>query len=336
MQNIIVPVNSHEKELPVELVDRRENRYADDVQKGTLVDFSRYRGVVIRDESGELVLCSGIIKDRASDDMSKEAALMGKAVSILQDPKKLLLNIHGLEVAQDRTEPSAEKFTGIKALQDALIASQQEPEKQVYHKVILTHRKDLTARVLREPIDPNKPILEIVNHPRQEISGTLKDFSNSEFILATPEFGDVRVETHKNVFVGRDDALRDAKGKPVDVLIDATGKHLSLAVHRGENSVVILQDHFETPLRPVGLLPMVQMSRQDAQPITGKLTHVHDSNLVELQDAKGRSALVHAADPDKAHQAEIQKMVGRQVRVLPGEKLQVVALEKEKFMGIGI
>lgn len=203
---------------------------------------------------------------------------------------------------------------------------EQEPEKQVYHKVILTPRRDLTARVLREPIDPSKPILEIVNHPRQEISGVLKDFSNSEFILNTPEYGDVRVETHKKMFAGREEELREAKGKTVDVSIDDTGKDLSLAVHQGAG-VSILQDHFETPLRPVGLLPMVQMSRPDAQPITGRLTYVHDSNLIELKDPKGRSALVRADNPGKENLRAIQDRLGKQVRVLPGEKLLVASLE---------
>lgn len=207
------------------------------------------------------------------------------------------------------------------------VSPPEAAQKQIYHKVILTHRTDLKDRVLREPIDPDKPVLEVHNHPRQEISGTLKDFSQSEFILDHPEFGSVRVETHKRAFDGREEELRAALGKPVDLSIDATGKNLSLAVHQGAGpagceGVSIMQDHFQTPLRPVGLMPMRQMSAKDAEPLAGKLTHIHDTNLLELKTSKG-PLLVFAADPDRAHQAEIKKMVGHQVTINPGEKLQV-------------
>jgi len=201
------------------------------------------------------------------------------------------------------------------------VSPPEAAQKQIYHKVILTHRTDLKDRVLREPIDPDKPVLEVHNHPRQEISGTLKDFSQSEFILDHPEFGSVRVETHKRVFDGREEELRAALGKPVDLSIDDTGKNLSLAVHQGQG-VSIMQDHFQTPLRPAGLMPMRQMSAKDAEPVTGKLTHVHDTNMLELRTAKG-PVLVFAADPDRTHQAEIKKMVGHKVTISPGEKLQV-------------
>ena len=251
---------------------------------------------------------------------AKDAALPGATPRMTVSPETVAL---AEQIARAVREPEKES----------------EMEKQVYHRVILTHRKDLTARVLREPIDPDKPILEHVNHPRQEISGVLKDFSQSEFILQTEEFGDVRVETHKRMLAGREEELRAAVGKPVDISIDNTGKNLSMAVHQGQglagcDGVSILQDHFQTPLRPIGLLPMVQMNRADAQPITGKMTHVHDTNMIELKDAKGRSALVFAADPDKTHQAEIQKMIGHNVTVAPGRTLQVEDLSVKKAVGV--
>ncbi|MHB1641978.1 MAG: ArdC family protein [Acidithiobacillus sp.] len=241
--------------------------------------------------------------------------------------------IEKLDMQSKGFEKDAARIPGIKTAleyrvdsvmrQNHLTFVNKEPdmEKQIYHKVILTHRMDLKDRVLREPIDPDKPILEVHNHPRQEISGVLKDFSQSEFTVNTPEFGDVRVETHKRVFDGREEELRAAIGKPVDIAIDDTGKNLSLAVQQGDG-VSIMQDCFQTPLRPVGLMPMRQMSAKDVQDVTGKLTHVHDTNLIELKTAKG-PILVFAADPDRAHQAEIKKMVGHRVTVNPGEKLQV-------------
>jgi len=255
--------------------------------------------------------------------------------------------IEKLDMQSKGFEKDAERIPGIKAALEYRVSSvmrqndlifenmekESEMEKQVYHRVILTHRKDLTARVLREPIDPDKPILEHVNHPRQEVSGVLKDFSQSEFILQTEELGDVRVETHKRMFDGREEELRDAVGKPVDISIDDTGKNLSLSVHQGAG-VSLMQDQFQTPVRPIGLMPMVQMNRADAQPITGKLTHVHDTNLIELKDTKGRSALVFASDPDKAHQAEIQKMIGHNVSVTPGRTLQVEDLSVKRAVGL--
>ena len=199
------------------------------------------------------------------------------------------------------------------------VEKNQVMEKQVYHKVILTHRTDLKDRVLHEPIDPDKPILEMQYHPRQAISGVLKDFSQSEFVLKTEEFGDVRVETHKRMFADRTEELRAIVGKPVDISIDATGKNLSVHFDHGAN---ILQDHFQTPLRPIGLMPTRHMSAMAAEPVSGTLTHVHDTNMLELKTVKGPT-IVYAADPDRAHRAEIEKMVGRQVVVNPGKTLQV-------------
>ena len=62
------------------------------------------------------------------------------------------------------------------------------------------------------------------------------------------------------------------------------------------------------------MMPAVDMGRADAKPVTGKLTHVHDSNVLELRSA-GKPMLVYGPDPDKAHQAEIRNLVGKQVRV---------------------
>ncbi len=210
---------------------------------------------------------------------------------------------------------------------------EQDMEKQIYHKVYLTHRTDLKDRVLREPIDPDKPILEVHNHPRQEISGVLKDFSKSEFILEMPEFGQVRVETGKSMFNGREDELRAAVGKPVDIALGGKGTDLSLAVHQGlaggSQGVSVMLDRFETPAIPFGLMPSRNMGALDAQPITGKMTHIHDRNIIELQSA-GKPSLVYGPEPDKAHQTEIAGMIGKQVTVSTDEKghLKVSALEK--------
>ncbi|MBU2766955.1 hypothetical protein HAP94_12290, partial [Acidithiobacillus ferrivorans] len=194
-----------------------------------------------------------------------------------------------------------------------------EPSRdQPLHKITLTHRTDLKDRVSPVSI-PGKPDLEMRNHPRQEISGVLKDFSKSEFILDTQEFGTVRVETNKNMFVDRDEELRAAVGKPVDIALDKTGKELSLAVHQGlaggSQGVSVLFDKFDTPACPFGLIPLVSMERKDAQQITGKLTHVHDTNLVEIAGKDRQRRLVTGRDmPDvKA----VEKLIGKEVRIVP-------------------
>ncbi len=212
---------------------------------------------------------------------------------------------------------------------------------QALHKITITHRTDLKVHVYPVSI-PDKPDMEMRNHPRQEISGVLKDFSKSEFLLETPEFGAVRVETGKNMFMGREEELRAAVGKPVDIALDKTGKELSLAVHHGlaggSQGVSVLFDQFVTPGRPFGLMSAVDMGKTTAKPVTGKLTHVHDSSLIELRSA-GKSVLVHGPEPDKAHQAEIRKMIGKQVRVsadLNTGQLSVKTIQPTRKQDIGL
>ena len=74
-------------------------------------------------------------------------------------------------------------------------------------------------------------------------------FSKSEFILETPEFGAVRVETSKNMFMDREEELRTAVGKPVDIALDKTGKELSLAVHQGQGVSVLFDKLTRPPVR---------------------------------------------------------------------------------------
>ncbi|WP_176712561.1 ArdC family protein [Acidithiobacillus ferrivorans] len=219
---------------------------------------------------------------------------------------------------------------------------------QPLHKITLTHRTDLKDRVLPVSI-PGEPDRELRNHPRQEISGVLKDFSKSEFILETEEFGQVRVETGKNMFMEREEELRAAVGKPVDIAIGGKGTDLSLAVHQGQGVSVML-DRFDTPARPFGLMPAVDMGKTTAQPVTGKLTHVHDSNVLELRSAgkplqganplQGATpVLVYGPEPDKAHQAEIRKLIGKQVRVSADKntgRLAVKAIQPKRQQDIGL
>lgn len=212
---------------------------------------------------------------------------------------------------------------------------------QPLHKITLTHRTDLKDRICPVSI-PGKPDLELRNHPRQEISGVLKDFSKSEFILETPEFGAVRVETGKNMFMSREEELRAAIGKPVDVALDKTGKELSLAVHQGlaggSQGVNVLFDKFDTPALPFGLMPAVDMGKTTDNPVTGKLTYVHDRNVIELRSA-GKPVLVYGKEPDKAHQAEIRDLIGKQVRVSADKdtgQLTVKAVQPMRQKDLGL
>ncbi|BDB14013.1 ArdC family protein [Acidithiobacillus ferrooxidans] len=215
---------------------------------------------------------------------------------------------------------------------EAAIARASQP----LHKITLTHRTDLKDRVCPVSI-PGKPDLEMRNHPRQEISGVLKDFSKSEFILDTREFGAVRVETGKNMFMDREEELRTAVGKLVDIALNKTSTELSLAVHQGQG-VSVLFDKFDTPARPFGLMPTVDMGKTTEKPITGKLTYVHDRNVIELRST-GKPLLVYGPEPDKAHQAEIRNLIGKQVRVSADRdtgQLAVKAIQPTRQQDIGL
>ncbi|MDA8152019.1 MAG: zincin-like metallopeptidase domain-containing protein, partial [Acidithiobacillus sp.] len=154
--------------------------------------------------------------------------------------------------------------------------------KQVHHRVILSHRKDLPDYVRQEPVDPDKPILEIQNHNRQIISGVLKDFEKDSLLLDTKEYGVIHVDIGKRFmedgFGGS--YLHKAMDKHIDVSISNDGRILK--IHNPELGPQPATDIFDTPAKPFGLMPFRQMDRADAMQITGKLTHVHDTNLIEI------------------------------------------------------
>ncbi len=211
-----------------------------------------------------------------------------------------------------------------------------ERNKQVHHRVILSHRKDLPDYVRQEPVDPGKPILEIQNHNRQSISGVLKDFEKDGLLLDTKEYGVVHVNIGKRFMEDGfgDSYLHKAVDKHIDVSISNDGRILK--IHNPELGPQPATDIFNTPAKPFGLMPLQQMDRADAIQITGKLTHVHDTNLIEIQPA-GKPVLVSGRDPDKAHQAEIRGMLGHTVTVKPtktGElKVEDRTLQKVQSLG---
>jgi len=195
--------------------------------------------------------------------------------------------------------------------------------------VVLTHRKDLKVYVDQEYYDSDNTLRKTAYHPRQKISGVLTDFSKSAFYIENAEFGNFSVETFTNT-IDEDfgDKLRTSLGKPVDIAFDDTGKILSVTVHDGKD-VSVFREEFERPLKPFGLMPIEQTDRKSAVEISGKLTHVHDTNMIELKTETG-PVLVFAQDPDKAHQREIQGMIGHEVVVKPGKTLTVIDLTPEK------
>lgn len=211
-----------------------------------------------------------------------------------------------------------------------------ERKKQVHHRVILSHRKDLPDYVRQEPVDPDKPILEIQNHNRQSISGVLKDFEKDSLLLDTKEYGVVHVDIGKRFMEDGfgDSYLHKAVDKHVDVSISNDGRILK--IHNPELGPQPATDIFNTPAKPFGLMPLQQMDRADAIQITGKLTHVHDTNLIEIQPA-GKPVLVSGRDPDKAHQAEIRGMLGHTVTVKPTKtgELKVEDRTPQKVPSLG-
>lgn len=237
----------------------------------------------------------------------------------------------------------AEKMADYVIAQQKLLEVGQEkaieaPEriKQVHHRVILSHRKDLPDYVRQEPVDPDKPILEIQNHNRQIISGVLKDFEKDSLLLDTKEYGVVHVDIGKRFmedgFGGS--YLHKAMDKHIDVSISNDGRILK--IHNPELGPQPATDIFDTPAQPFGLMPFKQMDRADAMQITGKLTHVHDTNLIEIQPA-GKPMLISGRDPDKIHQAEIRAMVGHTVTVKPTKtgELKVEDRTPQKVKSLG-
>ena len=237
----------------------------------------------------------------------------------------------------------AEKMADYVIAQQKLLEVGQEkaieaPEriKQVHHRVILSHRKDLPDYVRQEPVDPDKPILEIQNHNRQSISGVLKNFEKDNLLLDTKEYGVVHVDIGKRFmedgFSGS--YLHKAMDKHIDVSISNDGRILK--IHNPELGTQPATDIFDTPAKPFGLMPFKQMDRADAMQITGKLTHVHDTNLIEIQPA-GKPMLISGRDPDKAHQAEIRAMVGHTVTVKPTKtgELKVEDRTPQKVQSLG-
>ncbi|MHB1630887.1 MAG: ArdC family protein [Acidithiobacillus sp.] len=216
----------------------------------------------------------------------------------------------------------------------ALLRPRSEANKQIYHKVVLTHRTDLPDTVRQEPIDPDKPILEIQAHPRQGISGVLRDYEKFAVLLDTREFGPVSVEIGKPFLADSlgDDYLRKSLGKPVEVSISGDGRVLS--VHNPELGATPVKDIFASPAIPFGLMPYRNMEQKGAGQITGKLIHIHDTNVLEIQSA-GQPLLVSGRDPDPAHQEAIWKMIGHTVTVTPNPEgiLQVADRGQKRELG---
>jgi antirestriction protein ArdC len=206
--------------------------------------------------------------------------------------------------------------------------------KEIYHKVVLTHRTDLQDHVRQEPIDPDQPILEIQAHPRQSISGVLRDYEKYAVLLDTREFGPVSVEIGKQFLADSlgDDYLRKSLGKPIEVSISGDGRVLS--IHNPELGITPAKDIFASPAAPFGLMPLVQMDRQNARAISGQLTHVHDTNVLEIHQA-GKPLLVSGREPDPHHQANLRNLIGHTVTITPNPEgiLQVADRGPKRELG---
>ncbi|MFA6183224.1 MAG: ArdC-like ssDNA-binding domain-containing protein [Acidithiobacillus sp.] len=215
-----------------------------------------------------------------------------------------------------------------------LLRPHSEANKQIYHKVILTHRTDLADHVRQEPIDPDQPILEIQAHPRQRISGVLRDYEKTAVLLDTREFGSVSVEIGKQFLADSlgDDYLRKSLGKPIEVSISRDGRVLS--IHNPELGVTPAKDIFASPAIPFGLMPYRNLEQKGVGEITGRLTHIHDTNVLEIQSA-GQPLLVSGREPDARHQANMRNLIGHTVTVMPNPEgiLQVADRGLKRELG---
>ena len=209
-----------------------------------------------------------------------------------------------------------------------------EQARDIHHKVLLTHRTDLADHVRQELIDLDKPILEIRAHPRQRISGILRDYEKYAVLLDTREFGPISVEIGKQFLADSlgEDYLRKSLEKPIEVSISGDGRVLS--IHNPELGVTPAKDIFASPAIPFGLMPCRNMEQKGAGQITGKLIHIHDTNVLEIQSA-GQPLLVSGRDPDPAHQDAIRKMIGHTVTVTPSAEgiLQVADRGPKRELG---
>ncbi|MFA6182926.1 ArdC family protein [Acidithiobacillus sp.] len=209
-----------------------------------------------------------------------------------------------------------------------------EQAREIHHKVVLTHRTDLLDTVRQEPIDPDQPILEIQAHPRQGISGVLRDYEKYAVLLDTREFGPVSVEIGKPFLADSlgDDYLRKSLGKPIEVSISGDGRVLS--VHNLELGVTPARDVFASPAIPFGLMPYRNMEQKGAGELSGQLIHIHDTNVLEIQSA-GQSLLVSGREPDARHKAEIRNLIGHTVTVTPNPEgiLQVADHGPKRELG---
>jgi hypothetical protein len=215
-----------------------------------------------------------------------------------------------------------------------LLRPRSEANKQIHHKVVLTHRTDLSDTVRHEPIDPDQPILEIQAHPRQGISGVLRDYEKYAVLLDTREFGPVNVEIGKPFLADSlgDDYLRKSLGKPIEVSISGDGRVLS--IHNPELGTSAAKDIFASPAFAFGLMPYRNMVQKGMGEITGRLTHMHDTNVLEIHQA-GKPLLVSGREPDRHHQANMRNLIGHTVTITPNPEgiLQVADRGQKRELG---
>ena len=206
--------------------------------------------------------------------------------------------------------------------------------REIHHKVVLTHRTDLADHVRQEPIDPDKPILEIRAHPRQRIAGVLRDYEKYAVLLDIREFGPVSVEIGKSFLADSlgDDYLRKSLGKPIEVSISGDGRVLS--IHNPELGTTPAKDIFASPAIPFGLMPYRNMEQKGMGEITGRLTHMHDTNVLEIHQA-GKPLLVSGREPDRHHQANMRNLIGHTVTITPNPEgiLQVADHGPKRELG---
>lgn len=217
------------------------------------------------------------------------------------------------------------------------LARAKEQKAIEQHRFVLTHRTDLPDRVLKEPHVPGKPDIKITTEAAQEVSGTLQDITASGFVLGHKEHGRVTVETNKKLFMHNElvddqaiSTLQDAKGKPVKISLDQTGKELSVAVQNGPT----VTQKFQSPAVPFGMMKTENLAHSwnAEKSFRGELRAVHNETTIELSTEKG--PLLVVGQPGELSVPTLRKQVGRQVEIKAGKDHEIVMESLERGKGL--
>jgi hypothetical protein len=218
-------------------------------------------------------------------------------------------------------------------------------QKDAYHRIVLTHRTDLKDYVEHDPEDDSTTVI----HPRQAVSGILREIDSNLFIdTPGPDGGNVLVDVSQEIdrdisydtYKNNEDGLNQHLNKPVDMALDETGRHLTIRVHDNQSGTTVFRSQFYDPPIPLELMPRVDISDKEATPVKGHLVCVHSPYCVELTDEKDNHVLVWGNKMYAIQIANADKLVGQLVQVSSRNKtywsegMGITSLENEKTVDV--